>query len=317
MLKHFDNKNDPRISITAYDRNKELLNYLRNNKKHLYLHKSVKVSNKIIFTDSVNNLLKDCDVLILAINSDSTREIIRKIEKLIFKKIIIINTAKAIDYKTGKRLSEIFYEMIPVKKISYAVFAGGTIAKDLFHLEPLGADIACKNINDLKKLKNLFEAPNLRIYTTNDLIGVEYAAAFKNIIAIMAGIIHGMKFSFGSETHIISLSAYEIQKIILKRGGNKKTFKTNSQSWTNDLWMSCMGNSRNREFGILLGQGKKVDEITTIMKKQNKTIEGINTLKGIHESKISKEYPLLNFLYRLIIKKSTNITELKNEIFSN
>ena len=59
MLKHFDNKNDPRISITAYDRNKELLNYLRNNKKHLYLHKSVKVSNKIIFTDSVNNLLKD------------------------------------------------------------------------------------------------------------------------------------------------------------------------------------------------------------------------------------------------------------------
>jgi len=317
LLKHLDNKQDKNFEIFAYDRNKKLMNNFIKNKKHLYLHRSIKISDKIIFVDKISTLLKNCDVLILAINSDSTREVIKKINKFIPENIIIINTAKAIDYKTGKRLSEIFSKNMLTSKFSYAVLAGGTIAKDLFHHEPLGADIACKNLKSLKILKNLFDAPNLKISTTNDLTGVEYAAAFKNVIAIMAGIINGMKFSFGSETHMISRSAYEIQKIILKRGGNKNTFETNSQSWTNDLWMSCMGKSRNREFGILLGQGKKINNVFSIMKKERKTIEGINTLKGIHESKISSEYPLLNFLYRLIIEKTTNITELKEIIFSH
>jgi glycerol-3-phosphate dehydrogenase (NAD(P)+) len=317
LLKHLDNKNNHKIEIFAYDRNEILMKYLKKYRRHLFLHKSIKISQKICLTNDIGTLLEDCDVLIMAINSESTRDVIKKIKKFLNKKIIIVNTAKAIDYKTGNRLSELFYEQIPKRKFSYSILAGGTIAKDLFHHEPLGADIACKNKNDLKILKNLFEAPNLKIYTTTDLTGVEYASAFKNIIAIMAGIINGMNFSFGSETHVISRSAYEIQKIILKRGGKMSTFKTNSQSWTNDLWMSCMGNSRNREFGKLLGKGLKVNQAILIMKNQRKTVEGINTLKGINESKISKEYPLLNFLYRLIIKKSTNIDELKTMIVSN
>ena len=314
LLKHFNNKNDPKITIYAYDRNRILLNHLKKYRKHLYLHKSIRISPKIIFVDNVKELIKNCNILILAVNSDATREVIKKIKNLISDRIIIVNTAKALDYKTGKRLSEIFYENIPSSKFSYALFAGGTIAKDLFHHEPLGADIACENKNDLRILKNLFQASNLKIYTTKDLIGVEYASAFKNVIAIIAGIINGMNFSYGSETHVISRSAYEIQKIILKRGGKQSTFKTNSQSWTNDMWMSCTGNSRNREFGRLLGKGKSINEAIAIMKKQKKTIEGINTLKGIHESKISKTYPLLNFLYRLIIKKTTKVTELKKII---
>lgn len=316
ILKHFDNKSNEGISIHAYDRNKKLTNFLKKNLKHPYLHKTVKISHKIIFEDTVEGLLSNCDVLILAVNSDATREVIRKISNFVDENLIIVNTAKALDYKTGKRLSEIIQKGVPNKKFKYALLAGGTIAKDLFNHEPLGADIACENKRTLPILIKTFHADNLTVYPSTDLTGVEYASAFKNIIAIMAGIINGMNFSYGSETHMISRCAYEIQQIILARGGKPRTFNMNSQSWSNDLWMSCTGNSRNREFGTLLGKGISVNKAMAMMQRQKKTIEGINTLKGLKTNSKIRNYPLMNFLYRFIILKSSNLNELKQLIFS-
>jgi len=316
MLKHFDSKSNEFATVHAYDRNKKLINFLKKHRRHLYLHKSIKISPKIIFEDNVNGLLSDCDVLILAVNSNSTREVICKIKKRVRNNLIIVNTAKALDYKTGKRLSEIFNQELSNKKFQYALLAGGTIARDLFNHEPLGADIVCENKKILPTLTNLFHAANLTVYPTTDLKGVEYASSFKSIIAIMAGIINGMKFSYGSETHMISRCAYEIQQIILSLGGKPETFDMKSQSWSNDLWMSCTGNSRNREFGKMLGSGISVDKATAIMKRQHKTIEGINTLKGLKRNKMIRDYPLMNFLYQFIILKSTALNELKRLIFS-
>src|SRR5690606_30568015 len=144
---------------------------------------------------------------------------------------------------------------------TYAMLAGGTIATDLFHQEPLGADIACENEGALAKLAKVFESRNLFVYPTTDLTGVEYASAFKNVISVMAGITSGMGFSYGAETHIISRCAYEVERVVTgELGGSEETFRMNSQCWGNDLWMSCTGNTRNREFGILLGRGFSIDE---------------------------------------------------------
>lgn len=314
ILKHLDRKLPKDIGIHAYDRNRNLNKFLKKNRRHLYLHKSVKISNRIIFENDVKSLMLNCDVLVLAINSDATREVMRKIRKYV-NDLIIINTAKALDYKTGKRLSQIIRQQLSNKKFSYALLAGGMIAKDLFNHEPLGADIACENKKALPILVKLFQAPNLTINPTSDLLGVEYASAFKNIIAIMAGIINGLNFSYGSETHMISKCAFEIEQIILKLGGKPKTFNMKSQSWSNDLWMSCTRNTRNREFGMLLGKRISIDKALSIMKKQRKTVEGINTLKGLRINSKIRNYPLMNFLYRFIIKKSTNLDQLKDLIF--
>jgi len=117
---------------------------------------------------------------------------------------IIVNTAKAFDLRSGKRLSEIIGEELRNINFDYAFLAGGTITKDLFVHEPLGSNVACKNNKILNDLKIIFESDNLFIYTSTDLAGTEYAAAFKNVISILAGITNGLGFSYGSETHIIS-----------------------------------------------------------------------------------------------------------------
>jgi len=311
ILKHLDSKDGKDFSLHGYDRNKKLILNLKKNRKHLNHHKSIKISKMIRFEDDIKNLIENCDILILAINSEATREVIQKIKKHINKKIIIVNTAKALDFKTGKRISQIVDEELKNVKYEYALFAGGTIAQELFSHEPLGVDIACKNKVILRKLVQLFQASNLSVYPTTDLVGVEYASAFKNVISILAGIIKGMDFSYGSETHIISRAAYEIEKVVTKDlGGQKKTFKINSQCWGNDLWMSSTGNTRNREFGILLGKGTSVDDAISMMKQNDKTIEGHNTLTALGKIKSARNYPLINFLYEFIILKSVGLEKL-------
>jgi glycerol-3-phosphate dehydrogenase (NAD(P)+) len=316
ILKHLDSKNDKKIQLYSFDRNKELVNSIKTTRKHPFLHKSIKISNRIIFTSNVKSLLLDCDILILAIPSKSLRSVLQKIKPHINQKLIIVNTAKALDYRTGKRLSEIADEELKDKLFDYSLIAGGTIAKDLFNQEPLGIDIACLNKRILPFISNLFKKSNLVVYTTTDLKGAEYASALKNVVSILAGIVKGMNFSFGSETHIITRVSSELEKIIVNvLGGNKKTLDSNSQCWTNDLWMSSLGNTRNKEFGVLLGKGVSVNKAISIMKKQGKTIEGISTLKAMKNIPELKNYPLTNFLYRYIILQSTSLEKLKPLVF--
>lgn len=316
ILKHIDSKNDEKFQIQCFDRNKKLVKLLQTKRKHSFIHKSVKISNKVKFTSDIKSLILDCDILILAIPSKSLREVLRKTKPHINKKLIIVNTAKALDHETGKRLSEIV--QIEFKKISYeyALIAGGTIAKDLFNQEPLGINIACENKKILPIISNLFKKNNLVIYPTTDLKGVEYASALKNVVSTLAGIIKGMNFSFGSETHIITRASSEIEKIIVDiLGGRKKTFESNSQCWTNDLWMSSLGKTRNKEFGILLGKGVTVKSAISIMNKQRKTIEVLSTLKALKNIPELKNYPLMNFLYKYIILQSVSLEKLRPIIF--
>ncbi|MBU0613464.1 NAD(P)-binding domain-containing protein [Patescibacteria group bacterium] len=315
LLKHFDKKLGINI-VSGYDRNKTLLAHLMKERSHLSLYKEHRVSKNVIFAKNTKELLADCDILVLASPSHATREVIKKVKPYLTEGISIVNTAKALDYQTGKRLSEIIKKELNSKDYKYALFAGGTIASDLFKQEPLGATLACEDKEVLSKLVKIFESPNLHVYPSSDLSGVEYASAFKNVVSILAGIIKGMGFSFGSETHIITVIADEIENIVTSRlGGNKETFSMISQAWGNDLWMSCMGPTRNREFGVLLGKGFSVSDSLSNMKKQRKVVEGVNTIAILNKVVPLNDYPLLKYLYSLIIEKNIKAEAIKKIIF--
>ncbi|MFA6524969.1 MAG: NAD(P)H-dependent glycerol-3-phosphate dehydrogenase [Patescibacteria group bacterium] len=315
FLKHFDRKRTD-LLIYGFDRNKKLIENLKRERTHLTLYQEYKVSKDVIFANSIKELLSDCDILILAAPSYATREVIKKIRLFLPDNIIIVNTSKALDYQTGSRLSEIIKQELKGKNYKYALFAGGTIAADLFRHEPLGATMASSDQKTLNKLVKIFESTNLRVYPSTDLSGVEYASAFKNVVSILAGIIKGMGFSYGSETHIITVIADELENIVTGHlGGKKATFSMKSQAWSNDLWMSCTGSTRNREFGILLGKGITPDKAILRMKKMGKTVEGINTISILNKIVPLNDYPLLKFLHALIVKKNIKVEAIRDIIF--
>jgi len=225
-----------------------------------------------------------------------------KIKPYLKNNVIVVNTAKALDSE-DMTFSNLFEKVIG-EHGTYAMMAGGSIAKDLFHHEPLGIDIACKNNDAALVLKDLFKSENVKIYLLKDVVGVELASAFKNVVSIFAGIVSGLGMSFGSETHYISRFSKEIQDISVKWGADKETFNMERQCWGNDLWMSCLGNTRNREFGFFLGSGKSVLEAKEIMKNENKTVEGLSTILIL--DKITqddrKDYLLLSSTIDIVLK---------------
>lgn len=315
FLKHFDKKR-ANLVICGFDRDKSLVSHLKKERSHLSLYRDHRVSKDVTFANDVKQLMQDCNILVLAVPSYATREVIRKIKPHLPHAITIVNTSKALDYQTGKRLSVVVKEELKNITYKYALFAGGTIAADLFKHEPLGAMMACEDNKELTRLVKVFESPNLHVYPSSDLSGVEYASAFKNVVSVLAGIIKGMGFSYGSETHIITVVANEIENIVTGHlGGNKATFSMKSQAWGNDLWMSCTGSTRNREFGILLGKGMSVSRSITYMKKRNKTVEGINTVAILNKIVPLNDYPFLKFLHSLIVKRNIKVESIREIIF--
>lgn len=326
ILKHLDNKlvgeEKKHFSLFAYDRNVELVNNLFINRKHLLHHKDVKVSDNIVFVENIHQLVDNVDILVLAVTSIAIKEVILKVKPYIKKDLIILNTAKALDNETGKRCSEIIKDALVEIKYSYslAMLSGGTIAEDLFNQEPLGIDIASDDDEAVKNLKNLFVADNLNVYTTSDLSGVEYASAFKNVLSIFAGMIEGLGFSYGSKTHMISRVSREIKILVVKKlGGLESTFSIESQCWGNDMWMSCTGNTRNREFGVLIGQGLKLEDALKKMSRENKTVEGVNTIMTISNiiGNDKHNFPILCSVQKIVFKNTDARIEIMNLMRSN
>jgi len=293
MLRHLQRKLDSELSLRAYDRDEEVRRCLREKRRHPFHEAPTPVDERVEIVESVAALLERIDALILAVTSDSTREVGARIASVDrAAPLVMINTAKALDSKTGRRLSEISAEPMRAAPFPYiyAALAGGTIASDLLEEEPLGLTVACEKESVLPALKQLFESPSLWVQTTTDLTGVEYASALKSVIAICAGMVRGLGYSHGAVTHLISRMASELERFCVNRlGADRETFSIGSQCWGSDLWMSCMGPTRNRAFGELLGQGLSLDAAERRMAAEHKTVEGVQTLRAIDT--LVKEYP--------------------------
>ncbi len=317
ILKHLDNKKMPNVELRAYDIDAKIVDSLHHHRYHPYLHQKTTADKRIIFVNSPEELVKGADIVVMAIASGATRSALSSIKNHLTDNVIILNTSKALDKQTGKRLSEIYSNQLRNIDYRYAVLAGGTIAKDLFHHEPLGVDIASTDKSALSALKKVFESNNLYVNSTNDLIGVELASAFKNIVSIVAGIVKGLGFSYGSETYIISFLADKIAEVCVSEYNvSPATFQIGSQCWGNDMWMSCTGNTRNREFGVLVGKGYSPKESLKSMVQANKTVEGVNTLRIISSTPLIERITLLQQIKLLIIDGSITVEELKQSFFS-
>ena len=313
LIKHLEKKEG--ITLRVYDRKPEVTQQLKESRTHPYLHKTVSLSKAVHICETEDELVKEADVLILAINSAGIKEVLSRLKPKLPTGIHLLNTAKALT-DSGRPISEVVKEVMMGVEYTYSILAGGTIATDLFEKEPLGVDIACADITVSQHHCDVFQSNNLAAYPTTDVIGVEYASAFKNVVAILSGIIKGMGFSYGAQTHVISRAAYEVKKLIVNElGAQEKTFQMNSQCWGNDLWMSCTGNTRNRYFGELLGKGNNVDEALAEMDKQHKTVEGIKTVRVLPMFKSLKKNPYLYFVSQFCDKKA-DLEDLKKILFA-
>lgn len=320
LLRHLDRNVSETVSLHAYDYKQDVVVALKANRYHPCFSAEYTVSHTVVVEETLGGLLEGCDVLILAIPSEATRDVMRDIRNHSASPLFIVNTAKALDHVSGARISDVVRQELGEQVTGYAALAGGTIAKDLFEHEPLGVTIASDNAAFLSMLTGLFRSDELFVSASDDVVGLEYASAFKNVVSIVAGIVHGLGCSFGSETCIISRTAQEVEDLVLTHlGGRRETFRMGSQCWGNDVWMSALGETRNREFGVLVGNGASFADALKMMEEHNKTVEGIKTLESLSTIDALRahpeKYPILTALTQLHAN-NLSLAAFKQRIFA-
>lgn len=276
----------------------ETLQTIRENKTYL---PGVILPENITSTNSLETTVQGKSVLLQVIPSHATRSVMTKVAGMIESQTIVLNCTKGIENETLLTMSELLHEILPSpNRNKLAYLSGPSFAREVALGMPTAVTIASKNPDAAKFCQHVFSNHRFRVYTTEDIVGSELASALKNVIAIAAGISDGLGFGHNTRAALITRGVAEILRLGKKMGANEMTFL--GLSGMGDLVLTCTGDlSRNRNVGIQLGQGKKLDEILSSMKM---IAEGVKTAKAAWAlaQKHDVEMPITEQIYRVIFE---------------
>lgn len=251
--------------------------------------------NNIMATQSFEKCIKDTDYIFHVTPSKVVRNTIKQYKEFV-KNQPIIMCSKGFETETLNTLAEIVEEELPNNSI--AVFSGPSHAEEVSRGVPTAMVLASKNNKLLSELQTLLMDENMRIYLSNDVKGVELGGALKNIIAFCAGILVGMELGDNSFAALLTRGLTEIARLGTALGGKVETFY--GLSGLGDLVVTCSSQfSRNRKAGMLIGEGKSIEETR---KEVGMTIESIDNIDVAY--KLGKMYgidmPIVNAVYDVL-----------------
>lgn len=291
LSKNKDNK------ITMWSENKETVKELTTTSTLKSLPELL-LPKDITYTTSIENVCKNADIMFIVVAAKYVDDIVNYITPYYDKKTHICIASKGIEQDTCKFLHDIVLDSIKTKRL--AVISGPSFAIDIINNEPIGLSIASDNKTTINVIKKAICNDTFKLRETDDIIGIELCGSIKNIIAIAAGIIHGLGYSESTQAFLINESMHDIKELIHRLGGKKQTIL--SFAGVGDLILTCSSTkSRNYSFGIVVAQAKGKEEIDNYLK--NNTVEGYYTLKSIYKLIKTKKVkmPIIDLIYKIII----------------
>ncbi len=305
-------KRHPGRQIYLHDASKEVVAALAEKKEHPIHFKGIKLPENVVPTGDIGQAVSEADIILLSVPAQHMRKAVAEIRSHISHEVVLVDLAKALESSTAKRMSEVIKEELSgiPHKFHAGVLAGGMLAGDVISSSPVCAELALDDPDAAQAAAEALTTPNIRVYINTDLIGVELAGAFKNVVAIAAGMFDGL-FSAGwinaepaisSKAGLVSRASKEVKKLAMSIGASPHTFDPGSQAWGGDLMTTCFGNSRNRQFGELVVKMGSVEAALDEMKKQNRLVEGYATAKVLFRMCIEKgiECPVCENVYRVL-----------------
>lgn len=284
------------VSIWAKDRVLvDDINIKRENIKYL---PNITIPSNITAYIDMEEAIKNSDIVVLAVPSHAIREVSKKLSQYINSSQIIATVAKGIESGTLKRMSEIIEE--ETNGVPVVVISGPSHAEEVAQDIPTTIVVSSKDMNAAGKVQDIFMSNKFRVYTNDDLIGVEIGGACKNIIALAAGISDGIGYGDNTKAALMTRGMSEIIKIGMKLGGKAETFY--GLTGMGDLIVTCTSiHSRNRRAGILIGKGMSREEAT---KEVGMVVEGIKACKAFYELKEKENVsmPITDTLYRVLFE---------------
>lgn len=244
--------------------------------KHEHVDKlpGVKLPEDMEFTTDLKAAAEGRDVLVLAVPSPYTRSTSKMLKDVVAPGQMIVNVAKGIEESTLMTLSEIIEEEVPQANV--AVLSGPSHAEEVGRGIPTTIVVGAKTRETAEYLQNLFMNDVFRVYTSSDVLGMELGSALKNVVALAAGIADGLGYGDNTKAALITRGITEIARLGVAMGAKFETFC--GLTGIGDLIVTCASmHSRNRRAGILIGQGKTMDEAMAEVKM---VVEGVYSAKA-------------------------------------
>lgn len=276
----------------------EEINTYHTNSRYL---NEAKLEETIKATSDLEEAVNFSDTYLIALPTKAIREVVKQIDEKLTSKKVFIHVAKGIENSTFERVSEMIEDSVaPEHNGGVAVLSGPSHAEEVVIQQPTTVAASSKDPEISKLTQDLFMNEYLRVYTNNDLVGVELGGALKNIIAVASGIVAGMGFGDNAKAALMTRGLAEISRLGEALGADPMTFL--GLGGIGDLIVTCTStHSRNYTLGYKIGQGKTVDEALSEM---NMVAEGFYTTESVHNLAKEKniDMPITSALYGVLFE---------------
>jgi len=279
--------------VTLWGAFPEYISLLKKERVNSKFLPGVKIPEKITLTSDLKNLEKD-EIVLIAVPTRYLRKVINSLKEISGRKIV--SATKGIEADSLKRPSEVITDVSGNKTI--AALSGPSISYEVVRGLPTTVVAASQDEKFATEIQALFSDDNFRVYTSDDITGVELGGALKNIVAIAAGICDGMGFGANTKAALLTRGLAEIVRLGCKIGARKETFF--GLSGLGDLVTTCVSShSRNRWFGEQIGKGRSSEEI---LSRIEMVVEGITTVKSAYRlaKKLEEEMPITEKIYETL-----------------
>lgn len=291
---------------TLSEEQAEKINRTRENIDYL---PGVLFPNNITLTTDIENAIKDSKIIVLAVPSQAIRSVCKQIKTFVNDNQIIVDVAKGLEKGTGLRLSQVCEQELPNNP--YVTLSGPSHAEEVAKDIPTTVVVASKDLEIAQRVQDIFMSPKFRVYTNPDIVGVELGGALKNIIAFGAGICDGLGYGDNAKAALMTRGIREIGRLGQAMGANSSTFA--GLSGIGDLIVTCTSmHSRNRRAGILIGEGKNLEET---LKEVKMVVEGITATEVAYEvaKDLKIDMPITNAIYS-VLHNGSNPNEVVIEL---
>lgn len=266
-------------------------------KQNLKRLSKIKFNGLVSSTSNLEEAVAGADILVLACDSVHVRNFFQQIKPYLDGKTKILCVSKGIEEGTNLCMSDVLEEVEPGISSRLAVLSGPNFAIEVSRKLPTMTVIASKNNAVSNLLQKVFSSENFKVYTQDDVMGVELGGALKNVIAIGVGIGDGLRSGENGRAALITRGIAEMIKLGTKLGADELTFA--GLSGMGDLILTCTsGKSRNHRAGLRIGQGENPKNLL----KSDEIIEGLHTVKAAYE--LSKKYkinvPIMEMVYKIV-----------------
>ena len=284
-------------NVTVWGREADIPDELRT-QKSVTKPIEIQLQQKVEITSDLAEAIKDAGIILLVVATSGIRDVCQNLAKIgLNKNQILVNTSKGLELPSLMRMSEIMKEELPDANI--AILSGPTLAKEVLIGCPTAASVASEDMEVAKIVQEKLTVPSkFRLYTNDDVIGVELGGSLKNVIAIASGFADAMNLGCNCRGTLLTRGMAEIVRVSTALGAKPATLY--GLSGMGDLIATCSSPlSRNYTVGSMIGKGKKINDI---LNELGSVAEGVKTSKAVCElsKKLNIETPVSSAIYEAV-----------------